>query len=190
MDFDIIFITGPQGSGKGTQGKMLAKKLGFLFWDTGAILRELMEEDTPLAKKIAVINNGTLLSDEVIIEVLKERLGILPQGQGVVFDGVPRRLGQAEFILKYLRDQHRKKPITIFLSLPRETSLERLLSRAKKEGREDDTLRGIEKRLDAYDEATKPTLEYLRKETRFMEIDGRPAIAEIEKNIDAALGLK
>ena len=77
MDFNVIFIAGPQGSGKGTQGKKLAEKLGFLFWGMGGILRGICKEDTPLAKKIVgIMNEGTLLSDEVIIEVLKDRLAI------------------------------------------------------------------------------------------------------------------
>ncbi len=187
MDFDVVFIAGPQGSGKGTQGKRLADKLGFLFWDTGAIIRELIKEGTPLGKKISIVNDGTLLSDELLIEVLKERLSILSPDQGAIFDGVPRRFGQAHFLIQYLKDQGRKKPVTIFIDLPHEVSIERLLARAKKEGRVDDTVHGIERRLRYYDEATKPAIEYLMQETKLMEIDGRPSIDEISKKIDAAL---
>src|SRR5690349_16705033 len=99
MDFNVIFVAGPQGCGKGTQGKKLAEKLGFLFWGMGGMLRAILKEGGPLAAKIQVIDDGTLLSDELIIEVLKERLPAVPPGKGIIFDGVPRRLGQAEFLI-------------------------------------------------------------------------------------------
>ncbi len=188
MDFDVIFITGPQGAGKGTQGKRLAEKLGFFFWEMGEILRDMLKENTPLSKKLLAINRGTLLPDDVIFEVLKEKLGMVPPGQGIIFDGVPRRLGQAEFLLQLLRGQ-KKKLATIFIDVPREVSLNRILLRAKKENRVDDTPEAIATRLRYYDEVVKPTIVYLEKETTFTRVDGRPTIDEIEKNIDAALGL-
>src|SRR5271167_3620790 len=115
MDFQVIFIAGPQGSGKGTQGKKLADKLDFLFWGMGHILREIEKEDTPLGRRISVMNDGTLLSDELIIEVLKDRLPAIPHDQGVIFDGVPRTLGQAEFLIPFLREQSRMQMATVFL---------------------------------------------------------------------------
>lgn len=186
---DAVLIAGPQGSGKGTQGKLLANKLGFLLWDMGVILREMSRENTPLAKKLSVINQGTLLTDEVIIEVAKERLALTPSDRGIVFDGLPRRLGQAEFLVAFLRAQGRKNIVTIFIDLPREESIQRLLLRAKKEGRVDDTPEAIETRFRYYDEAMKPTIDYLRRETRFIQVDGRPSVAEIAKHINAALGI-
>ena len=87
MDFDTILILGPQGSGKGTQGKLLAEKLGFLYWEMGGILREMKAGDTPLAKKLAVIDQGVLLSDELIIEVAREKLMTIPPDRGIIFDG-------------------------------------------------------------------------------------------------------
>jgi adenylate kinase len=190
MDFDAVFILGPQGSGKGTQGKLLAARLGFLFWETGEILREIAREDTPLAKKVKVMDQGVLLSDEVIIEVARMKLMALPADQGVVFDGIPRRLGQAQFLIDFLKKQKRKLPVTIFLDLPREESVKRLLLRAKSEERVDDMPAAIQKRLLDYEAAIGPTVAYLKNETKFISIDGSPSISEIEKNINAALGLK
>ncbi len=189
MDFDTVLVLGPQGSGKGTQGKLLAEKLGFLFWEMGGILREIEAGDTPLAKKISVMDQGVLLTDELIIEVAKAKLATIPADRGIIFDGIPRRMGQAEFLVNFLKGQKRKKPVTVFLELPREETFKRLLLRAQKEGRADDTPEGINERLRAYEEATVPMIEYLKKETTFITIDGRPSIEEIEKNIDAALGI-
>ena len=189
MDFDVVFIVGPQGSGKGTQGKLLAEKLGFFFWDMGAILREVRKENTPLGKQVSAMDQGVLLTDETILEVAKGKLAAIPLDPGVIFDGIPRRLGQAEFLLDYLKAHRKKKMVTLFIDLPREGSLKRLLLRAEKEGRADDTPEAIDARLRQYEDAIKPTLEYLKKETTFKSIDGRPSIPEVEKSVDAALGL-
>lgn len=188
-DFDTIFIAGPQGCGKGTQGKRLAAKLGFVVWDMGAILREIIKEGGPLAEKVSVINNGTFLTDDVIIEVINTKVSGIPVGRGIIFDGVPRRIGQAQFLLQLLRDQKRKKVVTVFMDIPRQVSLDRLISRAKIEGRMDDTPEGITARLDFYEEVIRPTMEYLKGETTFVNVDGTPSIDEVEKSIDVALGI-
>lgn len=189
MDFDVIFIAGPQGSGKGTQGRKLAEKLGFFFWDTGSVLREMMREKHPLAERISAINQGVLLSDDLIQEVLQQKLGSLSKDQGIIFDGVPRRIGQAQFLLPFLRTEGKSRMATLFFDLPREESIRRLLLRAEQEKRADDTLEAIEFRLRQYEEAIAPTLDYLKQETRFFNIDGRPSVEEVEKNVNATLGL-
>jgi adenylate kinase len=189
MNFQVIFIAGPQGSGKGTQGKILAKKLDFLFWGMGDVLRDIQATDPIFASKISLLNHGTLLSDDVIIEILKNRLPKVPREKGIIFDGVPRRVGQAEFLVPFLREQGRKHMATIFLDLPREESIKRLLLRAENESRIDDTPDAIETRFEYYDRDMAPTLEYLKKETTYLPVDGRPAVGEIEKNIEAELGM-
>jgi adenylate kinase len=189
MDFQVIFIAGPQGSGKGTQGKKLAAKLGFLFWGMGDVLREIQASDVVFGDKISSVDHGTLLSDEIIIGILKDRLAKVPQDKGIIFDGVPRRVGQAEFLIPFLRGQGRERMATIFLDLPRQESRKRLLIRAEHESRTDDTPEAIETRFEYYDETMTPTLAYLKKETTFITIDGRPSIEEIEKNIYTALGI-
>lgn len=189
MEFDTIFMTGPQGCGKGTQGVRLADKLGFFYWDTGAILREMSKLDTPLGKKLQDIHRGVLLPDEAIYEVIKEKYPTIPSGRGVIFDGVPRRIGQAEFLMKLLKGEGKKMPVTLFLDIPRDVSLARLLARAKYEKRDDDYLQGIETRFRYYDEATIPMYEYLKKVTTFIPIDGNVSVKKVAEQIDHALGL-
>ncbi len=189
-DFDVIFMTGPQGSGKGTQGKRLAAKLDFFLWDTGAALRAIAAQDTPLGKEVAgIINNGNFLSDELLIEILKDRLPGILKGKGVIFDGVPRRIGQAEYLLHYLREQGKNRMVTISIDVPREESVKRLLIRAEVEGRADDTPESIDKRLRFFEDVVKPMMEYLKKETKYIDIDGVPSIDEVEREIDEALGI-
>lgn len=188
MEYRAIFIAGPQGSGKGTQGKKLADKLGFLFWGMGGILRD-MESDLQFAARISMLDKGTLLPDEIIIEILQKRLEDIPKDKGIVFDGVPRRVAQAEFLIGYLRERGCKNIATVLLSLPRQESIKRLVSRAEKEGRADDTPEAIERRFEYYDEMMPPLIEYLKKTTNFFEVDGSVSVEGVERSINDALGI-
>jgi adenylate kinase len=187
--FDVIFVAGPQGSGKGTQGRKLAEKLGFLFWEMGKTLRDVSAEDSTLGRRVSVINQGVLLNDDVILEVLKEKLPPALDERGVVFDGVPRRLGQAQFLVEFLREQGRAKMATLFIDLDREECIRRLLLRAQHESRVDDTPEIIQTRFRYYDQMMKPTTDYLKTETTFITIDGAPSPEEVEKKIDEAMGI-
>lgn len=190
MEFDVIFMAGAQGAGKGTQGKRLAKKLDFFSWDTGVELRTIAAQDTPLGREVAsIINGGSFVSDEILNKIMAERLPLIPDGKGMIFDGVPRRMGQAEFLLGFLKSKPRKGMVTLFIDLPREESMKRLLLRATIEKRVDDTPEAINKRLQFFDEVITPVMEVLKKETKYIVIDGRPSMDEVEKSIDAALGI-
>jgi len=190
MNYNIIFVAGPQGSGKGTQGKRLAEKLGFLFWEMGGTLRRILASESALGKKISAIDHGTLLSDELIIEVLQDQLALIPKEKGIVFDGVPRRLGQGQFLVEYLKERGMDKMATIFIDVPREECVKRLLLRAQHESRVDDTPEAIAQRFRDYDEAIKPAMDYLKTQTTFITIDGTPTPDEIAANINKALGVE
>lgn len=187
---DAIFFIGPQGSGKGTQAKILAERLGFFYWEMGGIVRQLAKDNTPLGQKVKNLNEkGVLLSDELIFDIARDRLEALPKDQGIIFDGLPRRVRQAEFLLEFLKQQNRSRIVTLLIDLPREESINRLLLRAQKEARKDDTREGIEFRLKQYEEDTLPMLEYLRKKSEFIAIDGKPAVPEVTASINKALEL-
>ncbi len=188
MKYNVIFITGPQGSGKGTQASILARKLGFFYWEMGAVLRENRDWKFADGKTVGgIIDGGGLLPDGKLLEVFKAKMASLPADKGVIFDGIPRRIGQAEYLMDFLKKQGRTSFISIFLDIPKEESVKRLLLRAKVEGRVDDTLEGIEYRLKQYNEVTVPMLDYLRMCTVFLDVDGRPSIPEVERNVADAL---
>ncbi len=190
MNADIIFFIGPQGSGKGTQARVLSEKLGFFHWEMGAILREEAKQDTEFGRHIAdTINNGILLDDEDLLGVITEKLKDMPATQKIIFDGIPRRVGQAQFLLEYLRAHGRTKFVSIFLDIPFEVSISRLLERAHHEFRKDDTEAAIRTRLSLYEKETLPVIELLRKETTVFDIDGTPSIPEVTNLINKALGL-
>lgn len=190
MELNTIFFIGPQGSGKGTQAKILAKRLNFFYWEMGGILRQTANEPTDLGKEIKnMIDNGILLPDEMLCKIVASKLNQINANQGVIFDGIPRRIAQAEFLLKFLREQGRQIFTTLFINLPKEESLNRLLKRAEVEKRADDTKEKIEIRLKQYHTDTMPVLEYLKKETKFIEIDGRPSIEDVGNIINSYLNI-
>jgi adenylate kinase len=134
---EIIFLIGPQGSGKGTQGKKLAEEFGYAYWETGAILREEVKKQTVLGKKIAsAIEHGKLLPDEIIIQLLIDRLPGFKH-HNIIFDGVTRKMAQTKFLLDYLKKLGYKRITAVVLDIPHEESVKRLVGRAKVEGRKD-----------------------------------------------------
>lgn len=190
MNLNTIFFIGPQGSGKGTQAKLLAKTLDFFYWEMGGILREVASSNTILGIKVKqLIDSGVLLEDEDLYQVVKMRLNEIPTSKGVIFDGIPRRLGQAEFLLNFLKEQGRTNFTTLYVSLPKEESIARLLKRAELEKRADDTLEKIEFRLEQYEKETVPVLDFLKTNSNFYEIDGKPEISVISKNIRTTLNI-
>jgi adenylate kinase len=188
MELNVIFMIGPQGSGKGTQAKMLAEKLGFYSWDMGAIFREERAWKFADGKSVGeLIDAGVLLNDDQVLSIAEGRLKQINPAQGVVFDGIPRRIKQAEALMAFLTGQGRTIFTTIFLNVPREESLKRLLLRAETQGRKDDTEEAINFRLQQYEEATVPVLDYLKQHTTFVEIDGRPSVPEVTQAINEAI---
>jgi len=188
MDFDAIIFIGPQGSGKGTQAKLFAEKLGFFYLGTGAMLREIATHGDKMGKKIkGIIDQGRLVDDATIVKIVKENIAAVPRNKGIIFDGIPRRAVQAEYLMNLLNSDGRTRVATVYLSLPHDESVNRLVKRAEIEGRNDDTRERIELRLKQYEQETVPVLGYLKKVTRFFEIDGTPPPAGVTEEIAGAL---
>lgn len=187
---DVIFFIGRSGAGKGTQAKALAERLDFFYWEMGGILRAEIAKGTEIGKKIAdLVNGGVLLSDQHMYPVIEAHLHEIPKDKGIIFDGFPRRISQANYIMGLLRGIGRKDMTTLYLDVPREDSVERLHHRAEIEHRVDDTDEVIEKRLDQFETETAPVLDYLETMTKFYRLDGRPPIEEVRKSLHEKLGI-
>lgn len=188
--YDAIFLIGPQGSGKGTQGKMLAEKLGYFYWEMGGILREEAKKDTPFGRKIkSLIDAGHLLEDEELERVMQSELPEVIKHKRIVFDGVPRRVGQGIYLAHYLQRNGFTSFATIHLRVPHEESIKRLLLRAHHEFREDDTPEKIKFRLELYEQETVPVLKFLEGIGEMYHIDGVGTVEEIRGRINRALGV-
>ncbi len=159
-----IVLLGPQGSGKGTQALRLAETYGLAHIATGDMIRQMKELDTPAGRELKeVYDRGDLVSDDLMIRLIRERLDRGDTMPGVVFDGYPRTLPQAEALNDVLSDLGRNLDIVFELKVPdRAQLLERLLKRASAENRTDDTPDAIQRRLDTFDRETAPLVEYYR----------------------------
>jgi adenylate kinase len=159
-----VLLLGPQGSGKGTQAKRVARDYGIPHIATGDIIRAMKEEPSELGRELkAVYDRGDLVSDDLMIRLIEARLGREDAQEGFILDGFPRTLAQAEALDEMLRELDRKLDIVLEFQLrDRDTLEQRLLKRAVEEDRSDDTPEAIARRLALYYEQTEPLVEYYR----------------------------
>lgn len=188
--YDAIFLIGPQGSGKGTQGKVLAARLGYFYWEMGAILREEAKKETPFGKKVkSLIDAGHLLEDEELFRVLQTELPEVIKHKRILFDGVPRTVPQGVHLIHYLQQNAFTQFAAINIDVPTEESVKRLLERAHHEFRADDTPEKITFRLNLYEQQTKPVLKFMQGIGDLFTVDGVGSIEEITQRINSTLGV-
>ena len=184
-----VLILGPQGSGKGTQAKLIAKTYGIPHIATGDMIREMKELDTPVGREVkAVYDAGRLVEDDLIVRMIRDRLDRGDTIPGFVLDGFPRNMAQAEALDELLQELGRDIDVVFELQVPRDVLLERIQKRAAEENRSDDTPDAIRQRLEIYARETAPLVEYYRT-TRgnVVGIRGDRSIDEIFAEIRAAL---
>ena len=168
-----IVIFGAPGSGKGTQSERIVEKFGLNHISTGDVLRAEIKKGTELGKTAKqFIDQGQLIPDELMIDILAEVLDGLKDSKGVIFDGFPRTIKQAEELKNMLA--HRRQEITLMLDLnvPEEELIQRLVNRGKSSGRADDNEETIRKRLDVYYSQTCPLIDWYKKEGNYCQIEG------------------
>jgi adenylate kinase len=180
----MIILFGSAGSGKSTQGKLLASKHGWRWLSTGKIFRESNDPEA-----MACINRGELVPDEVVNKILVEALDAYStcgERGGVILDGYPRKLEQAEFLVKY--GEKRCKDNNINLAIMIDVDKEEVLKRMALRGREDDKPEEIERRLNIYHASIDPILDYfVGQSIPVSHIDGVGSIEEIHGRIETEL---
>ena len=161
-----IVIFGAPGSGKGTQSDLIVKKYGFNHVSTGDMLRKEIKDGTELgmiAKKY--IDDGCLIPDGLIIELLTKVYDSFgKEHKGVIFDGFPRTIPQAEALKNMLAERGHEVAVVLNLEVPEEELVKRLIKRGQEKGRSDDNKETIKKRLDVYHSQTKPLDDWYKKE--------------------------
>jgi len=210
-----IIILGPQGSGKGTQAKLLANEFNLEHIETGDALRKIKGEATELGKKVAeIIDQGKLVSSALIMEIIGKKIMTIVKHKSIIFDGVPRALDQAELLENILKENGRYITHVFFVKISEKETVNRLskrhicsqcgkifiikkdtiskLEKCSKCGgsiirRKDDTSEGIRKRLSIYQERTFPVVEYYRQKQRLIEINGEQSIEKVFKDIKLVL---
>ena len=183
-----ILLLGPQGAGKGTQGKLISAEYGIPHIATGDILRTAMAAGSELGRKVKPIYDaGGLVPDDIMIELIRERLAADDAANGFVLDGFPRTAVQAEALDGMLDEIGRPLTVVLEFQLPEEVSIERLTRRAGDEGRADDTPEGIRRRLALYHEETEPLIEHYRARGSLVGIPADRPIEAVFEEIQRVL---
>src|SRR5829696_9030118 len=150
-----ILLMGPPGAGKGTQGALLAENLQLPKFATGDLLRDAVKRGTPLGQRAkAVMEAGHLVSDDIILGIVREELAKPEASQGVIFDGVVRTIPQAEGVDRLLLERGRRMDAVLFFDVTDEEILSRLAKRRDVEKRADDDPAALATRLSAYRKQT------------------------------------
>jgi adenylate kinase len=183
-----ILIFGPQGSGKGTQAARIASEYGIPHIATGDMFRAAIAAGTPLGKEVEpILASGALVSDELTIRLIRERLSEEDARDGFALDGFPRNTAQAEALDELLEELGRPLDLVLDLQVPDEVSMERLLGRAEEEGRTDDSPEVIAKRLEVFHRETEPLIGYYLPRGIVVGIHGDRSRDEVWAEIVEAL---
>ncbi|MDY3732351.1 MAG: adenylate kinase [Alloprevotella sp.] len=175
-----LVIFGAPGSGKGTQSDLLVAKYGFRHISTGDVLRAEIKQGTELGRTAQqFIDKGQLIPDELMIEILASVYDSLCPCEGVIFDGFPRTIPQAEALKNMLAQRGTEVSAVLQLEVPEEMLTERLLNRGKTSGRADDNAETIRKRLEVYHSQTAPLAAWYTAEGKLHAIKGYGALEEI-----------
>jgi adenylate kinase len=186
-----IVIFGAPGSGKGTQSERIVDKYGIHHISTGDVLRAEIKNGTELGKTAKnYMDQGQLLPDELIIDILASTLDALEESKGVIFDGFPRTIAQAEALKKMLAERGQDINVMIDLDVPEEILMERLINRGKQTGRTDDNEETIKKRLVVYHSQTSPLKEWFKKENKYQQIKGHGELETIFTDLCNAIDNK
>ncbi len=184
-----ILLMGPPGAGKGTQGAMLAEALGLPKFATGDLLRDAVKRGTPLGLQArSVMESGHLVSDDIILGVVREELGKPEAAKGVIFDGVVRTIPQAEGMERILKEKGRKMDAVLFFEVTDEEILSRLARRRELEHRPDDDPDALATRLKAYRDQTAPVLSWYEARNGIRRIPAIGTVQEIAQRVKHALG--
>ena len=179
-----LVIFGAPGSGKGTQSDILVEKYGFDHISTGDVLRAEIKAGSELGRTAKeFIDNGQLIPDSLMIDILAATYDALPKEQGVIFDGFPRTIPQAEALKAMLAERGTTVHAMLELNVPDEMLMERLINRGKTSGRADDNEETIAKRLGVYHSQTMPLIEWYEKEGLRNAVKGYGSLEEINANL-------
>lgn len=183
-----LLLIGPPGSGKGTQGERLAERLGLEHIAAGDLLRAEVADGTPLGRQVAdMMQRGDLVPDVVILSLLMPRVLAAAEANGYLLDGFPRSVEQAVEARALAQRAGASPHAVIYLDAPREELVRRILARAAVEGRADDNPETVANRLQVFDDATRPLVDYYRDRGLLHVVDANRDEDEVTQAIIEAL---
>ena len=183
-----LILFGPPAAGKGTQAKRLVDARKMVQLSTGDMLRAAIASGSELGKKVAgVMERGELVTDEIVIALIEERLPEAEASGGAIFDGFPRTLAQAEALDVMLKSRGAQIDLVLRLKVDDGALMQRVAGRFAESGRPDDNPESFKVRLDAYNTQTAPLLPYYQGQGKLTEVDGMGSIEAVAAGIDGAL---
>ena len=182
-----IVLFGPPGAGKGTQAKLICEKYFLNHLSTGDLLRKESSKETSLGIQIKnTINDGKLVSNETTIELIKQFIDENKNNKkGFLFDGFPRNKKQAELLDHLMVSINEKILCVILLNVNEDVLKERIMNRSTTEGRSDDNMETLSKRLHTYSSETEPLIEYYSSQNLVRKVLGTGAISDINQGINS-----
>jgi adenylate kinase len=183
-----LILFGPPAAGKGTQAKRLVETRNMVHLSTGDMLRAAIASGSELGKRVErIMARGELVTDEIVISLIEQRLPQLKGTGGAIFDGFPRTLAQAEALDAMLASHQREVSVVIRLLVDDEALMARVAGRFAQAGRPDDNPQSFAKRLTAYNRDTRPLLPYYQAQGKLVEIDGMASVEEVAASIDRVI---
>ena len=183
-----LVLFGPPAAGKGTQAKRLVEQRGMVQLSTGDMLRAAIASGSELGQRVdGVMKRGELVSDEIVIELIEDRLPQAEAAGGAIFDGFPRTIAQAQALDAMLDRRRRPIDLVIRLRVNDAELIKRVAGRFAESGRPDDNPESFKVRLAAYNDQTAPLLPYYQTHNKLVEVDGMGSIDDVAAAIDAAL---
>jgi adenylate kinase len=185
-----LILFGPPAAGKGTQAKRLVTERGMVQLSTGDMLRAAIASGSELGQRVkGVLDRGELVTDEIVIALIEDRLPEAEAAGGAIFDGFPRTVAQAEALDKMLSARGQKIDVVLRLKVDEPALIERIQKRFDEQGRPDDNPEVFVTRLAAYNAQTAPLLPYYEGQGKLTELDGMSSVEAVAASIDDALSV-
>jgi adenylate kinase len=183
-----LILFGPPGAGKGTQAARLVSGKGMVQLSTGDMLRAARASGSELGDMVAgIMDRGDLVTDEIVIALIEERLPETEAAGGAIFDGFPRTLAQAQALDIMLKGRGAQIDIVLRLKVDDEALLKRIEGRFLEQGRADDNPESFKVRLNQYNSQTAPLLPYYEAQGKLVEVDGMASIDDVAAAVDRAI---
>jgi adenylate kinase len=187
VSVDVV-ILGPPGAGKGTQAEFISQDASIPHIATGDMIRAAIADGTQLGNEVkAIYDAGDLIPDDLMIEVIRERLSQSDTADGFVLDGFPRTEAQAEALDSMLGDLDRELSLVLDFEVSEEVAVERLLGRAREQGRSDDSPEVVRHRLEVFHQKTEPLIAYYRTRGLLVPIHADRSVGEVSAEVQQVL---